>query len=399
MIYRSYFAGKVDKWLQKGQIIVLTGCRRTGKSFVMKEFIERHGDDENSNIIYIDKEKKTFDFITNYQELNDYIDFRWITSKHNYILIDEIQDIEQWERSLRSYRTEKNTDIIITGSNSKVLSSELSTIIGGRYQEIKVQTLSYTEFLLFHQLPDSDTSLYKYLEFGGLPGLNLIGLENEDMIQDYTQVVYNTIVLKDIVEKYNIRNIPFLYNLLRFYADNISKINSANNISKYLKSQNEDVSVKAIQTYTSYYEAAYLLYSVRRYDLHGKRLLESNEKIYFGDMGIRNFLVRAERTKDFEKIIENVVFLHLIRLGFDVFVGVFRKGEIDFVCTKGYEKVYVQVSYIIASEETYLREFGTLREIQDNYPKYVISMTPGFEKTIENGIIHLSLRNFLTNGL
>lgn len=399
VIPRNGFIEKTDRWIGKGQIIVLTGCRRSGKSFVMKDFINRHYDDSDANIIYIDKEKKAFDSIISHKDLNDYIDPLISGTKHNYLLIDEVQEINEWEKSLRSYRTEDNLDILITGSNSTVLSSELSTIIGGRYQEVKVQPLSYIEFLQFHNLPNNDSSLIKYLEIGGLPGLHLIGIENEDLVQEYIRGVYNTIILKDIVEKNEIRNIPFLYNLLKFYADNITKICSASSIVKYMKSQNEVVSTKVIQNYTSYYESAYLLHSVPRYDLHGKRLLESNEKIYFNDLGIRNLLVRGERTKDMEKLIENAVYLQLLRQGYEITVGILRNGEVDFVCKKGEEKVFIQVSYIIGSEETYQREFGNLNEIRENFPKYVISMTPGVERSIENGIIHISLRNFLSNGL
>ena len=176
IISRTNYANKIDAWLGKGQIIVLIGQRRVGKSFVMKDFITRHQNEERANIIYIDKEKKDFDVIQSYEQLNTYIDKRWKKDCHNYILIDEVQDIEGWERSVRSYRTEDDTDIIITGSNSKMLSSELSTLLGGRYQEISILPLSYEEFLLFHHLTDSEEALWKYLNYGGLPGLRTIGL-------------------------------------------------------------------------------------------------------------------------------------------------------------------------------------------------------------------------------
>ncbi len=399
VISRKMYADKVDSWLGKGQIIVLTGARRSGKSFVMKDFIARHKDDEGANIIYVDKEKKQFDAIITYHELNDYIDRHWADRKHNYILVDEIQEIGEWERTVRSYRTENDVDIIITGSNSTMLSGELSSILGGRNQEVFVHTLSYMEFLEFHSLPNDDSSLIKYLNIGGLPGFVLIGIDDDEHVSGYLQSVYNTIVLKDIIERHEIRNVPFLINLLKFYADNIGKINSANSIARYMKSKREDISVKVIQNYTKFYEEAYLLFTVPRYDIHGKALLESNEKVYFNDLGIRNYITRGDRKKDIEKVIENAVYLELRRIGYDVTVGILKNGEIDFVCSKGDDRLYVQASYLIASDETYEREFGSLADIRDSYPKFVISMTPGIDRSSENGIIHLSLRHFLTYGL
>ncbi len=399
VISRKRYADKVDAWIGKGQIIVLTGSRRSGKSFVMKDFIDRHKKDDSANIIYVDKEKKQFDNIVTYRDLNDYIDLHWDSQKHNYILVDEIQEVEEWERPVRSYRTEENTDVIITGSNSTMLSGELSTILGGRNQEVFVQPLSYLEFLEFHALPDNDSSLIKYLNIGGLPGFVLIGIDDDEHVNDYLQSVYNTIILKDIIERHEIRNVPFLNNLLKFYADNIGKINSATSIAKYMKSQNEDISVKVIQNYTKFYEEAYLLFTVPRYDIHGKALLESNEKVYFNDIGIRNYITRGDRRKDIEKVIENAVYLELRRMGYEITVGILRNGEIDFVCSKGDDRIYVQASYIIASDDTYEREFGRLNDIKDSYPKFVISMTPGIDRASEKGIIHLSLRHFLVHGL
>ena len=209
-ITRQYYADKVDAWIGKGQIIVLTGQRRVGKSYILKDFIERHKDTPNNNFIYIDKERKKFDAITNYEQLNSYIDERLVNGVHNFILIDEVQEIDGWEKSLRSYRLEDDIDIIITGSNSKMLSSELSTLIGGRYQEIYIQSLSYQEFMMFHNLDDSDDTLWMYLNYGGLPGLKQIGIDDEEFVWDYIKGVHSTVVLKDIIERQNIRNVTFL---------------------------------------------------------------------------------------------------------------------------------------------------------------------------------------------
>ena len=400
LISRKYYADKVDSWLGKGQIIVLVGQRRIGKSFVLKDFMLRHEVETDTNIIYIDKEKKDFDFIKNYTDLNDYIDKNYAKGKHNFILIDEIQDIEEWERSVRSYRSEDNTDIIITGSNARMLSSDLSTLLSGRCQEIHVHGLSYSEFLTFHELEDNDDSLKKYLNHGGLPGLRQIGIDNEEHVHDYLQGVLNTVVLKDIIERHNIRNVAFLNKLLQYLADNTGKPTSANNISNYMKNIGTTVSTNVVVDYSSYFEEAYLVKCVQRYDIHGKKILETNGKYYFEDIGIRNLLSGLNRReKDIEKVLENVVYQHLTQLDFDVRIGQLQAGEVDFVCTKNDIKVYVQVCYLIATEETTEREFGTLSKINDNYPKYVISLSPLVTRSNHDGIIHLGLREFLKNGL
>lgn len=399
LISREHYAAKIDSWIGKEQIIVLTGQRRVGKSYILKDFIERHKNEQDANIIYVDKEKKTFDSVKTYEDLNNYIDSQSVEGKHRYILIDEIQDIESWEKSVRSYRTDPNTDVIITGSNSKMLSGELGTIIGGRYQEIKIQSLTYLEFLKFHDLENNDDSLWKYLNYGGLPGLKIVGIDNEEHVWEYIKGVFSTVMLKDIVERHDIRNVPFLNSLVAYLADTVGKLSSVTNISNTMKVNGQNIAIKVVRDYISYFTEAFLLYEVNRFDIHGKKLFETNNKIYFEDIGIRNFISRGERSQDIEKVIENVIFSQLVHDGYDVNVGQLRVGEIDFVCTKTNKKCYVQASWLIANDETREREFGRLRNINDNYPKYVISMSPLVKRSDDNGIIHLGLREFLTNGL
>ena len=398
-IIRQSYIDKIEKYLGKETIIVLVGQRRVGKSCMMKMIRDRKMADDDNNIIYIDKEKREFDYIQTYQDLNDYIGEHFLSDKHNYILIDEIQDIREFERSIRSYRTEPNTDIIITGSNARMLSNELSTLIGGRYKEIHIQSLSYNEFLEFHQLSDNDEALALYILYGGLPGLAKIGLEEDDA-REYQMDIYHTVLLKDVIMRNQIRNVPFLENLVRFLADNTGKLISANSISKYMKSQGESIASAAITNYISFLCEAYILHKVNRYDIHGKRIFETNDKFYFEDNGIRNAIAGGTREGDIEKVIENIIYQNLIRLGYQVYVGQLQAGEIDFVCTKpGGERIYVQASYIIADDATREREFGNLRAIKDNYPKYVISMTPLLTKNDDDGITHLHLRKFLTEGI
>ena len=398
-IIRQSYIDKIERYLGKETIIVLVGQRRVGKSYTLKMIRDRKKADENNNIIYIDKEKREFDDIQTYQDLNNYIGQHFLSDKHNYVLIDEIQDIKEFERSIRSYRTEPNTDIIITGSNARMLSNELSTLIGGRYKEIYIQSLSYNEFLEFHHLTDNDESLTQYIQYGGLPGLAKIGLEEDDA-REYQMDIYHTVLLKDVIMRNKIRNVPFLENLVRFLADNTGKLISANSIAKYMKSQGESITSTVIINYISFLCEAYILHKVNRYDIHGKRIFETNDKFYFEDNGIRNAIAGGTREGDIEKVIENIIYQHLIRLGYQVYVGQLQAAEIDFVCTKpGGERIYVQASYIIADDATREREFGNLRLIKDNYPKYVISMTPLLTKNDDGGITHLHLRKFLKEGL
>ena len=224
------------------------------------------------------------------------------------------------------------------------------------------------------------------------------GIDDEDLISEYLNGVFNTIMLKDIIERHNIRNITFLNNLIRFFADTVGKLSSISNICGYLKGQGQDVSTKTVSAYLDYFSEAYLISPVHRFDIHGKKILESNDKLYFGDIGLRNIIAGGERNADIEKIIENAVYLHLVNLGYKVSVGQLRAGEVDFICTKTNDRRYVQVAYIINNEETKAREFGRLKNINDNYPKYVISMTPLVRRSDYEGIIHIGLRMFLKNG-
>ncbi len=396
LLNRENYTQQIAQWFGKQIIIVLTGQRRVGKSMCLRLLEQEKLTDPNANVIYIDKEDDAFDSITTYETLNAYLTEHFAVGKHNYILIDEIQDIIGFEHSVRSWIKKPDTDVIITGSNAKMLSSELSTLLAARYIEIPIHSLSYTEFLYFHQLADEDQSLEKFLLWGGLPYLRLIGLENTEQMKDYLQSVYDTIVLKDIIQREQIRNVTSFINLSRFASDNIGKLMSPNSIAKYLHSQGENLSPVIVQNYLKYLCNAYLAYKVQRYDIHGKQLLENNDKYYFEDLGIRNKLVRTRQTNDIEKRIENVVFQHLLRLGYSVQIGQLRSAEIDFVAEKDEQTLYIQVAYLIADEETEKREFGNLQAIKNNHPKMVISMNPLNTISDVEGIRHIHLRQFLS---
>lgn len=395
LINRPQYTDKIRPSISKGLIIVLTGQRRVGKSCILQQLIQETGSKQQNNIIYINKEKTEFDFIKSHKELTLYVNEHLDHTKENYLFIDEIQEIIEFERTLRSLQADDECNIIVTGSNAKMLSSELSTVLSGRYMEFHIQSLNYKEFLEFHQLEDIDSSLMKYLTYGGLPQLYRIGIENQDLAQDYLHNIYNTIILKDVIAREQIRNVPFLENLISFISDSTGKIISASSINKYMKAQQIEVTTTVILNYLAYFCNAFIINKVPRYDIHGKRLLESSEKYYFEDLGLRNALTGSNQIGDIEKLIENAIYLHLKSQGFTVSVGQFRQMEIDFVAKKNGQTIYVQATYLLASEDTIEREFGNLQLIKDNYPKYVISLDPFHKVNDREGITQLHLREFL----
>lgn len=396
IIARQQYVNHILKFLGKGMIIALTGQRRVGKSYILRQLSsEIKAENPDANIIYINKEKTKFNDIKDANDLSAYLDGKLTEDADNYLLIDEVQDIDGFEHTLRSLNADEECQIIVTGSNAKMLSSELSTYLGGRYIEIHIQSLSYREFLTFHNLADSDESLMKYLEFGGLPHLFRLGLENVDMVWEYIQNIYNTIVLKDVVQREGLRNVTLFENLMSYVSDNAGQLVSATSLSKYLKSQQVPLTPLSAINYLKSASNAYIINKVSRYDIHGKRLLESNDKYYFEDLGLRNMLVGTNRAGDIEKVIENAVYLHLKSLGYKISVGTQPNGEIDFVAEKNDKKLYAQVAYLIADERTMEREFGNLLKIADNYPKYVISMNPVMRHEDYMGIQHITLRQFL----
>lgn len=396
---RQPYLDRICHFLGKDTIIILTGQRRVGKSCMLRVFCDYVASRSDANVIYINKEKHQFDRIVTYADLNVYVDEHLVADKMNYLLIDEVQDIADFERSLRSYYDEPNIEIVVTGSNSAMLSSDLSTKIGGRYTEIYIHALSYEEFLTFHKLDDNDESLSLYLDLGGLPGLVRYELE-VDEVRQYQNDVLGTVLLKDVIMRQQIRNVSFLHNLIRFLADNAGKVISANSISKYMRGQGESVTPTAVISYMRALCQSYVMHQVNRYDIHGKRLFESNDKYYFEDHGVRNALCGVKREGDIEKVMENVVYSHLRRMGYRVTVGQLQAAEIDFVCERSDGKrLYVQVAYLIVDEATRTREFGNLLAIRDNYPKYVISLTPMVSRQDYDGVMHLHLRRFLMEGL
>lgn len=395
LLERQGYSERIERMFGKGMVIALTGQRRVGKSCVMRSIYEKYSQDSRNNVIYIDMEKTAFTSISDYKDLEKYVVERLDTSKDNFLFIDEVQEIKDFEKAILSLQSDESCQIMVTGSNAKMLSSELSTRLRGRYMGYHIHGLDYEEFIEFHDLQDSDETLNKFLQYGGLPQLRKLGLDNVDLVDDYLGNVIDTIVLRDIIERENIRNVSLLRTLVRFIGDNIGKQFSARSIVGVLKSQNTEVSANMVLNYLEYLCNAYIIDRVGRYNIHGKKILELGDSFYFEDLGVRNHIVGGNRRFDIEKLIENAVYRHLLRLGYTVYIGMLHKAEIDFVAEKQGSTVYIQVCYMLASQETVEREFGNLQMIKDSHPKYVVSLDRMYGDTNIDGIRHLHLREFL----
>ena len=376
---RNLYKEHIEPWIDKPVIKVITGMRRVGKSCLLRQLVEELVARKVSmdRIHLIDKESVEFDDIQNYKDLAAYIKNQTGNSKgRHYLLIDEVQEIENWEKAVNSCLKDGYWDIYLTGSNAHMLSSELATLLSGRYVELPVYSLSLPEFLQFNGKDTSDAQqqFTRYLRYGGFPAIHQF-VQNEGTIYQYINSLYDTIILKDIVSRHSIRNVPLFHNISRFVFDNIGNTFSANKVADYLKSQRLSITVDTVQKYLGYLTETYALNRVHRYDIKGKRNLEIYEKYYLGDIGLRN-AVLGYRESAINGLLENLVFLELKRRGYQVAIGKLGDAEIDFIATKEKEKRYIQVAYLLASEETIKREFGVLAALPDNYPKLVLSMDP-----------------------
>ncbi len=395
-ISRDLYLGRIEPFIDKNVIKVLTGQRRVGKSYMLLQleqmFNQRHPD---ANVVYISKEYSQFTGIKDNHDLDAYLAGKLVDGAPNYLLIDEVQDIDGFEHSLRSVQAQEQADIYITGSNAKMLSSELATYLAGRYVEIPIHSLSYSEFLKFHNLNKGDESLRAYLTYGGLPYLRNLEL-SADVAFEYLRNVYSTILLKDVVQREGIRNVDFLETLAHYVAQNVGNLFSANNISRYLKSQRVNIAPIQVINYLHAMHNAYLVHKVQRVDVVGLKKFEIGDKYFFEDLGLRNCYPGFNVGNDIAQLMENAVYQHLAVMGWDVYTGQMSGGrEIDFVARHNDNIVYVQVAYRLDSEETRQREFGNLQAISDNYPKYVVSLDSWTTGSNVAGIHHIHLADFL----
>lgn len=391
---RDLYIQQIKPFVGTQMIKVIVGQRRVGKSYLLFQLMDDiRRDFPDADIIYINKELFEFDQIKTYADLIDYVSVkRKDTEEKCYLFIDEIQDIECFEKALRHFFAENMYDIYCTGSNATMLSGELATFLSGRYIEFKVFSLTYAEFLAFHKLEDSGEAFSRFYRFGGLPYLASLPFE-EHLIMEYLKNIYNTIILKDVVNRYNIRNVRQLQDLTLYLADTIGNLFSANKISEYLKSQRVDLLPKTILEYLTYLNNAYFVKRIRPMDIQGKKQFQIGEKYYFEDLGIRN-AIRPFRINDIGQILENIVCHHLLVCGYTLYIGRDGEKEIDFVAERNGEKLYVQVAYSVVDEKAHEREFGNLLTIQDNYPKIVVTMDE-IEGASYQGIKQLPIRKFL----
>lgn len=401
MIKRELYLKKIRNFIDKPVIKVITGMRRSGKSMILKlisqELLEKGI--SSQNIIYINFESLMFSDLTEFKTLYNYIieKSKTLTGKV-YILLDEIQEVEHWEKAVNSFMVDLDCDIYITGSNANLLSSELATYIAGRYVEIKVYPLSFREYIDFAKIQNPQNILSnekyfeQYLQFGGLPGIHNFNYDKSNIYQ-YLSDIYSSILLKDVVAKNNIRDVELLERIILYIFDNIGNTFSAKNVSDFLKSQGRKLSRETVYNYLKALESAYIISSVQRYDVKGKALLETMEKFYLTDLGFRHAKL-GYRPNDIAGYLENIIYLELIRRKYTVNIGKLGTKEIDFIGTLENEKLYIQVTYLLASPETVEREFSPLKKIGDNYPKYVLSMDNLGEYNID-GIVRKRIIDFL----
>lgn len=384
---------KLKPYIGKHIIKVLTGQRRVGKSYILKSVAQYIREiDPTANIITIDLEDFAFSHITDAKSLYTEISTFIKEGQKNYIFIDEVQEVEDFDKVIRSLNLSPSNDIYITGSNAKTLSSEISTKLAGRRIEMQVHPLSYKEFLIFHNMEDSDMAMTEYLRYGGLP--YLVNLPQRSSWNEYISGITDAVVYRDIVSRHSLRNNDFLQRLLLFMADNIGQLFTAKKIADYLKSQRISSTVGGVLAYAGYIEEAFIVNRSRRWDIEGKRFFEIGEKFFFEDLGIRNSIV-GFRPHDISGLMENAIYNHLRILGYDVKTGVLSGGkEIDFVAEKDGESLYVQVAMTVADKATAEREYGNLAIIPDNYEKIVVTYRDSFPNSYK-GIRTMTLREFL----
>lgn len=398
MIKRESYMARIRPFIDGDLIKVLTGIRRSGKSVMLeliKDELRVRGVTEEQLVAFNFEDMRNAQLCTA-EALHDELVRRAAPIKGKiYFFFDEIQEVERWERCVNSLRVEMDCDIYITGSNAKLLSGELATYLAGRYVEFIIYPFSFSEFLaLYHSVePDADTrtGFDRYLTFGGMPYLANLRFD-ETACRQYLRDLFNSVELKDIVKRNNVRDVDMLERIIAYVTANIGTTFSSTAISKYLKNEGRRVSPETVLNYLKACSDAFLFYQVRRQDLQGKKILTVNEKYYVADHGIREAVIGGNM-RDINLVLENIVFMEALRRGYSVTVGKVGEREIDFVCERHGEKCYIQVTYLLAAEETVQREFGVYEHVQDNFPKYVVSLDE-FDMS-RNGVRHYNIRDFL----
>ncbi len=402
MIERKLYLQHLEEFIDKPFIKIITGIRRCGKSTVMlmlRDKLITKGI-KPEQITYINFESFNYSDIQTGKKLYEYISSGIQHGKKNYLLLDEIQEVEQWEKCINSLLVDFDTDIYLTGSNSHILSSEMATYLAGRYVEIPVYTLSFEEYLCFisanKSFPEEDKAgmFYRYLRQGGFPVIHTNNY-NEDTIYKIVFDIYSSIILRDTVQRYKIRDVELLERVIKFAFDNIGNTFSGKNVADYFKSQQRKIDINTVYNYLHALEGAFILYRLPRYDIKGKEILKTQEKFYLSDVSLL-YATMGYKDRLIAGVLENIVFLELKRRGYSVFIGKLDTREVDFVAEKSGERIYVQVAYKMDSQETVDREFSVLLNINDQFPKYVVSMDDFWKESV-GGVQHFYIADFLKN--
>lgn len=394
---RTIYTEELSKYIDNKLVKIIIGIRRSGKSFLLK-LLKNQLEDKGvstKNIIELNFESmKHFDY-RNYKTLYEYIMERSESLKGKiYLIFDEIQEVSKWENAIRSFLVDLDCDIYLTGSNAHLLSSDLSTYLAGRFIELKIYPLSFKEYLSFNGVEENEVenAFYDYLKYGGFPGLHHLP-NDENVYNQYLDGIYNSVLLKDVVQRNNIRNPELLKLILWYIMDNIGQIFSGKNISNYLKEQGRKVGIETIYKYIEALIDAMVIYPAKRYDIKGKKILKRLEKYYLVDLGLR-FNVLGYRKNDISQLLENIVYLELLRKGYKVYVGKEQNREIDFIAIKRNEKLYIQVTYVLHNDKVIEREYKPLRKVEDNYPKLVLSLDK-MPIGVQEGIQWMNIIDFL----
>lgn len=399
MILRPNYIEEIKLFIDKPQIKIITGVRRSGKSIVLrllKEELKKRGVSEKQ-IISINFESFKYIDLTNASNFYEYVKGKIPDNLKYYLLLDEIQEVSEWEKAVNSFIVDFNVDVYLTGSNSHLLSSELATYLAGRYVEIPIYTLSFTEYLEFRKyyfpsLENTNSEFIRYMRTGGFPVIHTTDYPEETTYK-VVYDIYSSVILRDTVQRYKIRDVELLERIVKYAFDNIGNTFSGKNVADYFKSQQRRIDINTVYNYLNALEGAFVLYRVPRFAIKGKEILKTQEKFYVSDVSFI-YATMGYRDRMISGILENIVFLELKRRGFNVFVGKLEQAEIDFVAEKKGRKIYVQVAYKIENEQTVKREFGNLLSINDQFPKYVVSMDEFWKDSIE-GVQHLYISDFL----
>ncbi len=400
MLKRDIYIKQITGWIDKPFIKVITGIRRSGKSVLLKLLqneLHQRGID-SSNIIYINFESFEFAEINDAKKLFAYIKHKIKNKQKYYLLLDEIQEVDEWEKAINSFSVDFNTDIYITGSNSHMLSSELATYLSGRFVQLTIFTLSFNEYLQFkNEYSQTEINSYykefeNFIRLGGFPAIHTTTFSAE---QAYRIVydIYSSVILRDVVQRFKIRDIELLERVVKYVFDNIGNKLSAKNISDYFKSQNRKLDINTIYNYLNALESSYIIHRIQRYNIKGKEILKTNEKYFVGDHSLL-YALMGFKGRLISGVLENIVMLELKRRGYKVFVGKLDNLEIDFIAEKPDKRIYIQVAYKMTEKKTIDREYNSLLKIRDNYPKYILT-TDEYLHDNTNGIKHIHIVDFL----